>query len=156
MTVTYTPVERESLIRVSLSRSVTQGPKTVTEETRGKLGQRSGRGDDDNPKEGSQRATARGRVGRQVEAGERVADICRKIATSHATYYLSRKQFAVWTTRVQEAVWFPGSQVLNVRLRRGTNERLSVLRKALHQRLHSRASLHYLCIARIGFDIFVY
>jgi putative transposase len=31
---------------------------------------------------------------RQVEAGERVADICRKVGISQATYYLWKKQYA--------------------------------------------------------------
>jgi putative transposase len=31
---------------------------------------------------------------RQVEAGERVAEICRKVGISQATYYLWKKQYA--------------------------------------------------------------
>jgi putative transposase len=31
---------------------------------------------------------------RQVKAGERVADICRKLGISQATYYLWKKQYA--------------------------------------------------------------
>ena len=31
---------------------------------------------------------------RQVEAGERVADICRKVGISQATYYLWKRQYA--------------------------------------------------------------
>ena len=31
---------------------------------------------------------------RQVEGGERVADICRKVGISQATYYLWRRQYA--------------------------------------------------------------
>jgi putative transposase len=30
----------------------------------------------------------------QVEAGERVADICRKVGISQATYYLWKRQYA--------------------------------------------------------------
>jgi putative transposase len=35
-----------------------------------------------------------GAVLRQVEAGERVADICRKVGISQATYYLWKRQYA--------------------------------------------------------------
>ena len=31
---------------------------------------------------------------RQVEAGERVADICRKVGISQATYYLWKRQYS--------------------------------------------------------------
>ena len=33
---------------------------------------------------------------RQGEAGEKVADICRKVGISEGTYYAWKKQFAGW------------------------------------------------------------
>ncbi len=71
---------------------LTQNPKTDTEEIRGKLGQKSGRGDEDDAQDGAHGRADRG-VLRQVEAGARVDDVCRKVGISQATYYLWKRRF---------------------------------------------------------------
>jgi DNA invertase Pin-like site-specific DNA recombinase len=72
---------------------VTQNPKTVTEEIRGKLGGNSRRGDRTMPKKGhtEEQIVA---VLRQVEAGARVEEVCRKAGISEATYYLWKRQYS--------------------------------------------------------------
>ena len=72
---------------------MTQNPKTDTEESRGKLEQESWRGDEDYAQE---RTHGREIVAvlRQVEAGARVAEICRKVGISQATYYMWKRQYA--------------------------------------------------------------
>ena len=74
-------------------RKMTQNPKTDTNETRGKLGQESGKGDEGDAQEGShgEQIVA---VLRQVEAGARVAEICCKVGISQATYYLWKRQYS--------------------------------------------------------------
>jgi putative transposase len=72
---------------------LTQNPKTDTEETRGKLGQKSGEETRTMPKKGhtEEQIVA---VLRQAEAGARVAEICRKLGISQATYYLWKRQYS--------------------------------------------------------------
>ena len=67
---------------------MTQNPRTDTEEIRGKLRQKSGRGDEDDAQEGSH-----GRADRQVEAGVRVDEVCRKVGISEATYYQWKRRY---------------------------------------------------------------
>ena len=72
---------------------MTQNPKTDTEEIRGKLGQESGRGDEDD----AQKAHTEEQIVavlRQVEAGARVDDVCRKVGISQATYYLWKRKYS--------------------------------------------------------------
>ena len=72
---------------------MTQNPKTDTEEIRGKLGRNLGRGDQGDAKKGhtEEQIVA---VLRQVEAGARVAEVCRKVGISEATYYLWKRQYS--------------------------------------------------------------
>ena len=72
---------------------MTQNPKTDTEEIRGKLGQESGTGDEDDAQEVRHTEEQIVAVLRQVEAGARVEDVCRKVGISQATYYLWKRKY---------------------------------------------------------------
>ena len=71
---------------------LTQNPKTDTEEIRGKLGQKSGRGDEEMPKKAhtEEQIVA---VLRQVQRGARGDEVCRRVGISQATYYMWKRKY---------------------------------------------------------------
>ena len=73
---------------------MTQNPKTVPKETRVILGRTVLERSRDDAKESSHgRIVA---VLRQGEAGEKVADICRKVGISEGTYYAWKNSMPGW------------------------------------------------------------
>jgi transposase len=72
---------------------LTQNTKTDTEESRGKLGRSLEEETGTMLKKGHTEEQIVV-VLRQVEAGARVAEICRKVGISQATYYLWKRQYS--------------------------------------------------------------